>query len=221
MYFPNTYHKTVIAKNYWLGIFPCTLAQYERITTGKSTDTDAKMYPDSGNSYITIRGTSGAGANVGNGIMKTLAVNTSGKGRADGAFDLPTESMWEIAARAGDTTGMYLGGSISGIAKYAWTGSVNKVGLKDPNAWGFYDQFGNRWERCRDVKNTADLATLQSNGLAPITTSSTSSEMAMRGSSSDGTTGSAEHWLRYSGRHGNQMNGTWGNVTFRIAFVAE
>jgi formylglycine-generating enzyme required for sulfatase activity len=68
-------------------------------------------------------------------------------------FDLPTEVMFEIAARAGATTPYSWGNSID--YKYiVYSGSTSEsslaVGSREPNAWGLYDTSGNMWEYTRD-----------------------------------------------------------------------
>lgn len=70
-------------------------------------------------------------------------------------FSLPTEVQWEIACRAGSTTRYYSGDHESGLHEVAWTfrnaaGRIQPVGLKSPNAWGFYDMHGNVAEWCFD-----------------------------------------------------------------------
>lgn len=70
-------------------------------------------------------------------------------------FQLPTESMWEYAARAGSTTRYPNGDTESDLEKIAWFGGDwedghKAVGLKEPNNWGLYDNCGNvfEWTRC-------------------------------------------------------------------------
>jgi formylglycine-generating enzyme required for sulfatase activity len=78
-------------------------------------------------------------------------------------FDMPTDSEWEFACRAGSSTKYCNGTTTADLAKVAWyeandDGSPNEVGLKEPNAWGMYDMHGNCAEYCLDKcsKRTSD-----------------------------------------------------------------
>jgi formylglycine-generating enzyme required for sulfatase activity len=71
-------------------------------------------------------------------------------------FNLPTEVQWEYAARAGTTSRNYGGDSLEDTLRIAWCSEnsnrkTQDVGLKESNAWGLYDLFGNVSEWCFDT----------------------------------------------------------------------
>lgn len=83
----------------------------------------------------------------------------------DWEFRLPTEAQWEYACRAGTTTAMAFGESLSfkqanfrdkqygtthSTTLPSWHGKAAKVGQYPPNAWGLCDMHGNTYEWCRD-----------------------------------------------------------------------
>lgn len=74
--------------------------------------------------------------------------------RADG-YRLPTDAEWQVACRAGTTGARY--GKLDDIAWYADNsgGSVHRVRLKEPNAWGLFDMLGGVWEWCWDLYDPA------------------------------------------------------------------
>jgi hypothetical protein len=68
-------------------------------------------------------------------------------------YRLPTEAEWEYACRAGTMTRRYYGDDDSGelLNRYAFYGANSdrkpqRVGLKQPNAWGLFDMYGNMLE---------------------------------------------------------------------------
>jgi formylglycine-generating enzyme required for sulfatase activity/serine/threonine protein kinase len=75
------------------------------------------------------------------------------------AYRLPTEAQWEHACRAGSETPFYFGTDIGLLTDDAWYHentkgqglmSAQPVGLKQPNAFGLHDMYGNVWEWCAD-----------------------------------------------------------------------
>lgn len=148
-YAENSVHTVTMSDDYYIGIFPVTGHQYARMRGATPPTGAAATKPVVNISYYTLRNTALPNA-APKGIIGTFSDSYPSL-----QFDLPTESMWEVAARAG-TTGRWFFGDSSAIGSYAWyksnaSGASHAVGGKLPNQWGLYDVYGNVGEWCRDA----------------------------------------------------------------------
>lgn len=173
-------HWVTLTQDYYMGIYPCTRLQYERITgyTGTATFKDYEDYnfrPVGKIPYSIVRGSvsknidwPATGADVASG---SVIFNIRDKALLD-TIDLPTDAQWEYACRAGEGAGLYNGEELlrttidDGVAPalddISWYGGkaancmrdgmmqTFEVGLKQPNAYGLYDMLGNVYEWCLD-----------------------------------------------------------------------
>ena len=140
---------------------------------GYKTLEEYNRTPMTGWSYKTVRGD--------NSDTAVLSEPTSGsqlgtlRSLTKIDFDLPTNAEWEYACRAGldgptGNANIDIDWDVSQVCdRMAWT-KVNStnvvdgvptsgpvahvVGLKEPNAWGFYDMLGNAWEMVVDLRQT-------------------------------------------------------------------
>jgi formylglycine-generating enzyme required for sulfatase activity len=171
---------------YYLSIFPVTQAQYETMTGRNPSRFNGRDYPAFSKdgienvpahrpvecvSWDDLRGAKAQAASrleadVRGTFLERLIARTGLSG-----LDLPTEVMWEIAARAGTTAKYFWGSDSAALAERYMTCGENAlnlngkpqtwpVGVRLPNAWGFYDVSGNVVEFCRDgignKTNTSD-----------------------------------------------------------------
>lgn len=169
----NTPKRWQTNADYFIGIFPCTQAQYMKLMDANPTRNDyrgdykpVEYLPQYGTYAHALRGNIAPTARIAANAAASsfLARLNARTGISSCGFDLPTEVMWEIAARAGETDYYWWGAEsdTASIATYCvkFTGSgPANVGTKASNPWGLFDVIGNVTEWCRDTSAAyADLA---------------------------------------------------------------
>jgi len=179
----------VMASEYYIGIFEVTEGQYRLMdSSGAYSASIAGMTKPTNVTWQILRGTTAVperfAGNLTSGpifLLKSIVKDAGG----NVVFDLPTEAMWEVAARAmpaGDSSHAewawffvdkplsdYSTSAVKNlIDTYAWCSAntqrsaANDVGSKSPNAWGIYDIYGNSAEWCLDGRGTATWSQIPS-----------------------------------------------------------
>jgi formylglycine-generating enzyme required for sulfatase activity len=174
-------HQVTLTQDFYIGVFEVTQRQWELVMGNKPSYFNNVTYyasrPVEQVSYYDIRENPTNGAITPNWPQSSQvhADSFMGKLRAKtglATVDLPTESQWEYACRAGTTTALNSGYSLTStdsdprmdaVGRYIGNGggygetrnvdtsvATAKVGSYLPNAWGLYDMHGNMWEWCLD-----------------------------------------------------------------------
>ena len=171
----ETTHRVTLSSEFYIGVFPVTQKQWERVMGNWPSYFNNPSYRDARPvemiSYWDIRGSS-----VGTNWPATSSVDATSfmgrlRTRTGQGFDLPTESQWEYAGRAGSTTALNSGYDLTSVSadehmnvlgRCYYNGGSNetqgvdtslgtaKVGSYQPNAWGLYDVHGNVSQWCLD-----------------------------------------------------------------------
>ena len=143
-------HEVTISKDYYLGVYEVTQAQYEKVMDKNPSyfqgaivgNENADLPVDDVSWYDAVE------------FCKKLSDLPEEK-KAGRVYRLPTEAEWEYACRAGSKTAYSFDDEEGLLPEYGWfnrnsSDRTHTVGLLEPNAWGLYDMHGNVWEWCSD-----------------------------------------------------------------------
>lgn len=143
-------HEVTISKDYYLGVYEVTQAQYEKVM-GKNPSYFQGAIVGNKNADLPVDRVSWEDAVE---FCKKLSDLPEEK-KAGRVYRLPTEAEWEYACRAGSKTAYSFDDEEGLLPEYGWfnrnsSNRTHTVGLLEPNAWGLYDLHGNVWEWCSD-----------------------------------------------------------------------
>ena len=165
----NTPHRWTTDRDYYIGVFLVTQRQYYDIygsnpslCTSVIAGNEVAHRPVENVSWRDLR----ANASPTDQIPAVSAANTGSffqrlNYKTGLYFDLPTEVMYEIAARAGATTVYFWGDTMDEayvVSSENAGGSTVAVGSRLPNDWGLYDTAGNLWDRTRDTRDKGEMS---------------------------------------------------------------
>jgi formylglycine-generating enzyme required for sulfatase activity len=130
--------RVAITRDFYLGKFEVTQAQWEKVLHGNPSRFRGADRP--------VETVSWNDCQV---FLAKLAALTGQR------FALPTEAQWEFACRAGSTARWSFGDDEARLADYAWYGAnaggeTHPVGTRQANALGLYDMHGNVGEWTAD-----------------------------------------------------------------------
>ena len=134
-------HQVTLTRGYWIGKFPVTQQQWERVTGDNPSHFKGPRLPVTQVSWDDCQR-----------FVKALNLILA---THDLTAALPTEAQWEYACRAGTATRFWPGERVTDLARAGWFAGnsddqPHPVGEKAVNPWGLYDVHGNVWQWCQD-----------------------------------------------------------------------
>ncbi|MEI6534561.1 MAG: formylglycine-generating enzyme family protein [Verrucomicrobiaceae bacterium] len=134
-------HPVRLTRGFWMGRYPVTQEQWERVTGGNPSYTKGPSLPVEQVNWSDCQ----------NFLQQINSILESGHLTAA----LPTEAQWEYACRAGTQTRYYLGDNVHDLDRTGWFSGnsgykPHPVGQKEKNKFGLHDMHGNVWQWCQD-----------------------------------------------------------------------
>ncbi len=132
-------HKVKIKKDFYLGKYPVTQAQWAKVMGENPSEYKGDERPVEMISWDDAQ----------------LFINKINEIEKTDKYRLPTEAEWEFAAKGGCDDSYYFGSNAKELNDYGWyrknsNSETNPVGKLKPNDYGFYDILGNVYEWCLD-----------------------------------------------------------------------
>ena len=214
-------HYVTLTNDFYMSVFELTQGQFTNVIGSEPTTYSSYSYapthPVDWIVYNSFRGSSALWPNDGHDVDPSKDLYTFRTVLNLPSLDLPTESEWEFACRAGTLTGRYNGTEYdASVADIAWVGAdrtqPHAVGLLQPNGYGLYDMYGNVDEYCLDYY-AADYATEGSTVIAPQGPSSGSNRV-IRGTGSWWSSNGRQ--ARSAFRQDYTATGPWMCVGYRL-----
>jgi len=133
----ETQHEVTISKDYYLGVYEVTQAQYEKVM-GKNPSYFQGPKVGNENADLPVENVSWDAAVE---FCKKLSDLPEEK-KAGRVYRLPTEAEWEYACRACSKTAYAFDDEAGLLPEYGWfkrnsSDRTHTVGLLEPNAWGY------------------------------------------------------------------------------------